>query len=171
MSTFIPSSWIRSSHLAAPPDLSCHVSMHEQSASLTLWYAAVSPSPSTRERLRDFLPRSITLKCGLIHCDNQLALSLSLATSLGCSKFSLTCTLPGSNHLGCERRGLSVANTAPRTANQRDVDWSQRFAERPSPPNHPGHLAVTATVSVRGGSCQTVGSGLRAPFFHQRTKS
>lgn len=168
MSTLIPSSWIRSSHLAAPPDLSCHVSMHEQSASLTLWCAATSPSPSTRERLRDFLPRSITLKCGLIHYDNQLSLSPRL---WDVQKFSLTCTLPGSNHLGREQRGLSVADTAPRTANQRDADWSQRFAERSLPHNHPGHLALTATVSVRGGSCQTVGSGLRAHFFHQRTMS
>lgn len=72
MSTSIFCGWIGSSHLATP-DLGCHVGMHEQFASLTLWCAAVSPSPSMHEQLKDFLSGSIILNCKLINCDKQLS--------------------------------------------------------------------------------------------------
>lgn len=51
----------------------CHVSVHEQTTSVTLWCAAISSSPSMHEQLKDFPPESIIMNCELIDCDKQLS--------------------------------------------------------------------------------------------------
>lgn len=51
----------------------CHVSVHEQTTSVTLWCAAISSSPSMHEQLKDFPPESIIMNCELIDCDKRLS--------------------------------------------------------------------------------------------------
>lgn len=146
MQTLISNGWIGSGHLATSPDLPwCHVSMHEQTASVTLWCAAISSPPSMHEQLKDFPPQSIIMNCKLIDCDKRLSHQPSSPDAK--KTFHLTQVHSPWPRATSSEVGWVTSSVAFKTANQRDLnlDWSRGgYGEFTL-----SRLAQTRTTAVR----------------------